>query len=473
MPYVKKKRSWKYILKHKTFRTRNLFSVICIILSIMTCFFLNVSKIIPSGTITLITLGLFLGNILGIIGINVHKKKPMKVLGAILLIICVITIGFTINYLIISKQFIRKLMSNQNSYNKTTYCVITNQKNEIKEEDITGDIITYTDLFNLEGSLKKLNSKYNVKASGENTIQDVLDKIYTNEYPLALVDYSLYEKFVTSIDYYPTADYKVLYTFDVYTKKKKNQEDKSNAYNIYIEVTNPSGLTDFHIIATINLKTNDILLTILPINSYLKTPKNQYDQLRYLKTYGPTIPRESIEETLGMKFDYSMSIQSKNLVNFFKTFDQIEYCGTRKEQTIYTAVLNPYEEVGEKVAIEDSCQDYSALEILTILKDEDKEKIEAIFNTLTEEMKDTSWIHIQEDLNRIANLMETDLSKEALEKLFKKTLNQNVKWNVEVQVLKGTTIKQPILQTYFTEESTLLKEESIKESVSKINEVLK
>ena len=123
---------------------------------------------------------------------------------------------------------------------------------------------------------------------------------------------------------------KKIYTLKV-TKKveMKNNANLGDTFNIYVSGIDTYGpvssvsRSDVNIIMTVNMKTNKILLTTTPRDSYVKIAdggNNEYDKLTHAGIYGVDSSIHTLENLYGIKLDYYARL---NFTSFLKLIDLI------------------------------------------------------------------------------------------------------------------------------------------------------
>lgn len=472
MSSERKRKSWKRIAKHKIFRKRNIISLLSIILTSITGIIMLSTNWIPKNYATNIWITLLALNIIGIISINVHKKAFIKGIGGFLLGGSILLSLIPYSYIITTNQFFQTASKQQASYDKTTYCLIKSIDNPIKEDALTGEVITYKVIFNKSGVMKKLNKKYPLKDKEYPTIENVMEQLKQDK-AIALMDYSLYEALIASNEVYHSAEYEILYKFDVYTKKEKENSNNKDKYNIYLETINPAGLIDFNWVISLNHKTKKALITIIPTNLNLPIYEKQSkkDWIGYQKTYGPSIPKKSIEQAFEINLDYTISINTNDLVSYINSYNGIEYCAENEYKTTTPSVLNLYESTTEVLTISASCENYNGLETIAILREQEEDSTIQIIQSILDQIKKTRILSYKENLDRWNQLAEMNLPKSSGEKIIKDII-ENTNWEINVQTIEANKTKQKIFQTNIERAGLEIAENKREQIRNEINKVL-
>ena len=187
----KKKKSWKRILKHKIFRSRNFGSIITAIFVSLFLVMLHSIDLLPIKYYIGITTFIMGLTILGIIFINVHKKRVLKIIGTILLILLGIISIIGIYYLSTTKSFMTDSFSKKITYEKITYYLIETKKEE--KQDIKGLVGTYKESIYLSNALEKLKNKYSLSDIAYDDIGTMFDQLINGTTQYSLLEKSSYE----------------------------------------------------------------------------------------------------------------------------------------------------------------------------------------------------------------------------------------------------------------------------------------
>ena len=367
----RKKKSFKKLLKHKTFRLRNIISLISVIISIIFVVFLGIMNVLPLKYYLLIIIGLLLVDIIGIIFINVHRKVILKLIGSIILIVSIIGSSVGLYFLSSTNNFLNNSFSNRSSYDKNTYYVVALKSNNLKQDDINGEISTYKETIYLDKAIEKLNKKYSVSEKSYEDIGLMVDSIYNNTDKFMLVEKSSYEIVLSISDKYKKDDFTILYEFDLYTKKKKNSNSNEEKFNIYIGGTDFAGLRDFNMIVSVNMKTHKALLTSIPRDYYIEVvgKNGRYDKLSFMSAYGPDTNKESLEKLFNIKIDYSVLVDTTSLVDVVDYVGGIEFCSDYEFTSSHALVKDTYNDAGSKLHVIKGCQHLDGIETLTVARE--------------------------------------------------------------------------------------------------------
>lgn len=433
---IKKKKNYKRIMKHKIFRIRNIFSLLMVIITLVFLIYLYNLNILPNKYLLLITVITIISNILSIIFINVHKKIWLKIIGYIIMTCIMIITSLGIFYLSSTNNFIKKSFDKKITYDKNTYYVVSLKSNNLKQQDIKGEIGTYKESVNLDKAIKKLNDKYSVKNKSYDDIGLLFDNLVNNTDKFILIEKSSYEIVLSINQNISKSDFDILYEFDIYTKKSNNNMNKDK-FNIYIGGKDDALLMDFNMIVTINMDTHTILLTSIPRDYYIEVygKDGRYDKLSFMAIYGNDVNKESLAMLFDTKIDYSIIVNTESLVQIVDYLDGIEFCSD------YDVWLGKFHLVK-------GCQTLNGEQALRLARERNafpgrdrvrQENCRQIILSIFKKMASTNTIlHYNETLNNLSSLYVTDIPKEVISSFVKEYLNDSNAWKIEEQAVDGT-----------------------------------
>jgi len=164
----------------------------------------------------------------------------------------------------------------------------------------------YKDTDNVSGSLwqiRKTNSEYLLIAEGN------------------------YEYLFESSNLLHKKDFKIIKEFTVSEIIQRNDKIK-DVYNIYIAGLDFTGIMrDFNMLVTVNTKTHQVVLTSIPRDYYIDVPAyNMKDTLMALGSLDSEVSRESLEKLFDIEIDYTVNLNTNNLVDVVDKLNGIEFC---------------------------------------------------------------------------------------------------------------------------------------------------
>lgn len=425
---------------------KNIFSLIVLIVIILittTIFDLNILpnkyiKLFIGGEIILYLLALFLYNL---------KHIAFVIIGILLYIISICGNLFGYYYLSKSNNYIDKNFAEETYTITTKYSLIGNINSNINSIDDLGDedIIDYYKYGrSVNNALKDLGDfNYNPTDTGFDALIDVM---YNNSY--FLVASASYDYIIESTNMLNKSDFKVIYEFDVNEKIKKNNT-VTDSYNIYINGLDYTGIMrDYNMIATVNTKTREVVLTSIPRDYYLYVPAyNMKDTLMCLGSLDSNISKEAIENLFNIKIDYTINFNTNSLVKIVDAINGVEFCSNYDFYTTHDLNYGSYEDKGNKLHVTKGCRTYNGIETLAIARERNafpgndrlrQENCRKIFINIVKKLASlTSLANYNSILESFDGLYTTDMNKDVITNLIKIGL-EDMNFKLTEQAVNGT-----------------------------------
>ena len=476
----RRKKSFKRIFRHKLFRTRNIFSLICILFTFAFLIFLIKTKILPYKYNICFIIILFIICLISIILINAHKKIVLRILGYILMSLCILFDFIGFYYVVNVDSFIDKKFHEENSYYKTNYYIIARKDKNYDEKDIKGSIGVYQESVYLDDAINRLQSKFSIKEVKIDDLNKLMDSLNNGLVNFALIDRTTYELLFVLSDSYSKVDYSVLYDLDLYTKKGKKKKALTNVYNIFIGLKDYYGVMDYSMILTLNMEKKEMLYTIVPSNYYFSVSNKMLkkDSFKYMDLDGENALISSLEDLLEINIDYSIIIDSNQLVPIINYFNGIKFCSDFQ----YTTTKNSFDTDSKTYMVKKGCERIYGKEALAIIREKDvysnsevirylnyKEITRGIVKSL---FKKKSLLHLNETMNLFNNLYDTDISKNVVLSFISEFISDSKNYISSYQLLTGNIGIDKVRFSNLYELVTYPDSNSIKDCVKSIKETM-
>ena len=160
--------------------------------------------------------------------------------------------------------FLDKAFDNTKKDNYITYYVVTYSDNTASNRNDINDTVYYVNNdSNISSAINTLKKYTKNDIVESNDIIDLFNKIAIKQTSFTLISNSSYEILFSNNSSLKKENYKILYQFRIKTENKvsENKNRSKEKFNIYISGTDFANLSDFNMIATINMNTHKILLT--------------------------------------------------------------------------------------------------------------------------------------------------------------------------------------------------------------------
>ena len=449
--------------KHKINKLLSLILIITTILSLLLSIALN---LLSNKYIVIYAIIIF---IINLININLKKKKRFALsnIYSTLILIILLPIMF----------FIIKTTNVRDSFNKNytiyNYDVIVLKDTKYKKlEDLKKKKISYYIEENdiLKDKLKTINKKINCKYKKENEKDKLYENLLNNETDAIILEDS-YLQILKENNEELENKIKIIHKFKI-LKKLNNKKEKTNItkepFNIYISGIDTYGKiesvsrSDVNMVVTVNPKTNQILLTSIPRDYYIKLheKKGYNDKLTHAGLYGIDMSINSIEDLLNIKINYYIKVNFTSIIDIVNTLNGVEvysdYDFTSMDGYKYKKGLNRVN--GEEAL--SFARERKAFPEGDRQRIKDQQHLfEALIKKCTSKNIITKYNSL---LNTINKEIMTNLEAKEITSLVKMQIINNKEWNISTNSLDG---KDSNNYTYSTPNQKLYVMEPNKESV--------
>lgn len=270
--------------------------------------------------------------IFGIILIKKKIKWKLKITFSIISILIMVVLSFGNKYMDSTINFFKKITQN-NLQTENYYVVVLKNSKYETTEDLKNKKIEYLNgIGSIDEAKKKLGEKLDYKEITTTMLSDLsedllnkkTDAIYLADYNKAMLDEDN-EEFKNNT--------KIIDTISL-TKEKKVESKEVNItdepFNIFISGIDTYGeissvaRSDVNILATVNPKTKQVLLTSIPRDYYVNLAGfNQKDKLTHAGMYGIDTSIGTIEELLDTKINYYVRVNFSTLTKLVDTLGGI------------------------------------------------------------------------------------------------------------------------------------------------------
>ncbi len=482
---------------------KNVYLDIYILLIISILFFLyvlihinilNLKFLIPI-ILVLIILGIVNGFFLINKKIKEKIKKVFSVISVILMILFIVVSIVLLNvYSSVQKMFSTK------SY--VEYSVIVNKDSSYKElKDVDKKIIGfYQDDKYHEKAWKKIDKKIDAESIGYSTIEDLENALLDNDIDALLImdsyldvlnndeDESTKEVDNNLKDF--KSNTRTIYKFKIEVDNSKKSKDinlEEGSFAIFISgqdsfesTVSEASRSDVNMLATINLKTKQILLISIPRDYYITiNGKGVNDKLTHISIYGSDTAANSLGDLLDVKVDYFVKF---NFTTFMKAIDYFLPLDVYSDYAFTTGVYD--QTIGNSYTFSQGYNHITsgemALQFVRARKnfaEGDRQRginqsrmLRAVINKAS---TPSILLKYNSILNSLRNTFLTNISDDSIIEIIKYILNHNGKFNISSYSLDGSDASR----TCYSSGSQLLyvmipKTETIEQAKIYIKDVL-
>ena len=421
-----------------------IFSILNLIFTILFLYDCIKLDVIPIKFLFLIIIILFLINF-GVLCLLKKKRKSLKGMGIFISVIFGLISILGIYYLNETNNFLTKAFNQNKNVYEYTYYLITTDKT-LEQVDQVG---YYKDSIYIDEAFNKLEK--NITKTVYEDLYKLFSDLNNKKISAILIQNSLYDFVLESSDSLSEENYQIIKTFNIEVEEViEAVPNEGDSFSVYIGGADFTGLyNDFNMIVTVNKTTHKILLTSTPRDFYVEIDGKGgvKDLLGYVGVWGINTSRKTLANLYDINIDYYLKINTKSLVGLVDTLGGIEFCSDLSYTTTHATILDSYDDSqGTKLNVTKGCKTYNGVEILTIARerkafvDGDRQRQKNcqqiminIFNKMIRVENLTNYTNI---LNAVSDLYTTNIPKELVTELAKKTLD-GAKWTIEQQSVTG------------------------------------
>ena len=384
--------------KRKQKTKKNIISIsLGILLLIITISFISLLKmlnVIPNKYYTYGTIIISIVTIVIEIFLFIKPKKIIfKIIKGISIFLSIILIGiysFGTYYLNKTMNFIENISIMREEI--TNYYIIVLDTSKYQEtSDLYGQTLGYFDKTDNQ-ILNKLKLDLTYKTT--NDINKLKDMLFNNEVESILITDIIKNKLEEdNVDF--TNNIRILETLEIKNKIEditKKVSIKNTPFNVLISGIdtygdiNQTSRNDVNIIATINPNTNEILLTSIPRDYYVKLhgTSGHKDKLTHASYYGINMAVKTIEDIFDTDINYYVKVNFSTVIDLVNELDGIDIYA---DQAVYLyGICNlkqGYNHVNGDCALAFARERYSYSDGDKHRGRNQQEVIKAIFNKVT------------------------------------------------------------------------------------------
>ena len=312
-----------------------LFKIIALVFIVITIiFYTSILKLdlLPNSYIVAFTIAEILFTLLVVIGLaKTHKTYKLNILSLIIVLLFSGVYLYVANYANATTEFLGNMFQEVKE-TEEYYVVVRNTSNYNSIEDIGGEKIY---AFQIENDVKEnVESKVDVIFETENSLTNLGTNLINNEISVILISSSQYSMLSEEIENFKD-NTKIIYKTNHEIKKSaevstanSNYTIEKGIFNVYISGIDTSGSinkvsrSDANIIATVNTKTNEVLLTSIPRDYYVTLHgKGAKDKLTHSGLYGINETVTTVEDLLDIDINYYIR------VNFTTVIELVDILG--------------------------------------------------------------------------------------------------------------------------------------------------
>ena len=482
--------------KHSKIKTTNknigklnminiIFKIIAFAFAIITIiFYTSILKLdlLPNNYIIVFTIAEIIFSLLMIIGLaKKHKTYKLNIFCLIIVLLLSGIYLYVSNYANATTEFLGNVFQEVKE-TEEYYVVVRSSSDYNNIEDIDGENVY---AFQIEDDVKEnIKNKADVFFDTEDSLTNLGNNLINNEINVILISSSQYSmlseeikdfKDNTKIIY--TANHEIKKTVEVNTEGSKYTIE-SGIFNVYISGIDTSGSinnvsrSDANIIATVNTKTHEVLLTSIPRDYYVTLhSKRAKDKLTHSGLYGINETVTTVEDLLDIDINYYVRVNFTTVIKLVDTLGGVNVYSDYDFNAQGYHFNEGYNYLNGEQALAFSRERHSFASGDNQRVKNQQAVIEAIIKKV---MNSTTILTKYTDiLESLEGSFQTNIEQKDISALVKSQLNDMSSWTIKNNALTGTGSYQPTYSIGSLESYVMLPDDdSIANAKDKIDDVM-
>lgn len=417
-------------------------------------FYISVIKLdlLPGIYVTIFTIAEIFFTLAMVVGLVKNHKTPK--LNIICLVIILLLSGvyiFVTNYTLATGDFLDTVFQ-ETTQTEEYYLVVKKDSQYEKIEDIKNQAVY---LFQAPDDAKQeVKNKVSINLKTQNSLTDLGKNLIDNKIKVIFISSVQYDILAEEIEGFK-ANTKILYTAKHEIKEAaKPTEDsgdniKNGIFNVYISGIDTSGnisnvaRSDANIIATINTKTHEVLLTSIPRDYYVTLHSyGAKDKLTHSGIYGVNETVKTVEDLLDIDINYYARVNFTTVIKLVDTLGGIDIQSDYSFSTVNDGGTKTYtfnkgiNHINGEEALAFSRERNSFADGDNQRVKNQQRVIEAIIKkVLNSNTLLTKYTNI---LNSLEGSFQTNIKQDEISTLVKGQLNDMSSWTIKNNSLTGT-----------------------------------
>lgn len=442
-----------------------IFSIVMIAATMYLLFNIIKLNVLPSKLLFLITIVFVLLDLIFILLLCFATK------GVVSKIICIIfalaiSLGSCLGGYYMSKTGgLLSSMTNVSKHSKNTISVVVKESSDMKKKtDLAGHSVGTLANINTTGSKKILkeltNSGISMEQKEFGSMTEMLESFYNGEVDSIVISESSRSQ-ITDIDAYKDFDNNTRVIYQ--TSYKVENTDKANAvsnitttpFNVLISGSDTrggfdeNGRSDVIMVATVNPKTNTVLLTSVPRDFYVTTAcdagdgcqQGALDKITHTGIHGTNTTKRTVEKLLGIEINYTFKVGFDTVTDLVDAVGGVDVTvepGYAVNGFLDLPSMSVHEGVNHlngRQALAYARERYAYTEGDRQRTKNQQQVLMGIVDKITSPAIVTNYASIMDSMS---DTFSTTMSNDEISSLIKYQLNKNPKWKMEQYMVNGT-----------------------------------
>lgn len=417
-------------------------------------FYISVIKLdlLPGIYITIFTIAEIFFTLAMTVGLIKNHKTPRLNIACLVIILLLSGVYiFVTNYTLATGDFLDTVFK-ETVQTEEYYVVVKKDSQYEKIEDIKNQNVY---LFQApEDVQQEIRNKGITIVNTRDNLTDLGNNLINNRVQAIFISSVQYDILAEEIENFKS-NTKILYTAKHEVKEIAKVEDKDSSYtiqngifNVYISGIDTSGnisnvaRSDANIIATINTKTHEVLLTSIPRDYYITLHSyGAKDKLTHTGIYGVNETIKTVEDLLDININYYVRVNFTTVIKLVDTLGGIDVYSDYEFNRDGYVFKKGYNHINGDAALVFSRERYSFADGDNQRVKNQQHVIEAIMKkVLNSKTLLTKYTSI---LNSLEGSFQTNIKQEEISTLIKGQLNDMSSWTIKNNALTGTGANNP------------------------------
>lgn len=437
-----------------------LLSVVLVISSFYLLYQVIRLNVLPSKFLFPLTIGVVVLDAIFILLLVYFSKNVVSKIVCIVLTLFICVASCMGGYYISKTQNVLSSITNVAKHAKNTVSVIVKESSSIKNKSQLNGVSVGSLRLNEQGSKKTLK-----ELSGEGIVLNqteydsmtaLLEAFYNGDVDSIIINESSRSQ-ILDIEAYSNFDSNTRVVYQTSYKVKNNDsatsvsDITSKPFNVLISGSDTrggfdeNGRSDVIMIATVNPKTQTILLTSVPRDFYVTTAcdagdgcmQGALDKITHTGIHGTNTTKRTVEQLLGIEINYTFKVGFDTVTKLVDTLGGVDVY-VEPGYAVHNEYINVKEGVnhlyGEE-ALEYARERYAYTEGD---RQRTKNQQQVLMGIVKEATKPSVITNYAAIMDTMANTFSTTMSNEEITDLIKYQLNNNPTWKMEQYMVDGT-----------------------------------
>lgn len=418
-------------------------------------FYISVIKLnlLPGIYVTIFTIAEIFFTLAMLMGLlKVHKTPKLNLICLIVILLLSGVYIFVTNYTLATGNFLNNVFQ-ETAQTEEYYVVVKKNSMYEKIEDIKNQNVY---LFQApEDVQQEIRNKGITIVNTRDNLTDLGNDLMSNKIDVIFISSIQYDILSEEIEKFKD-DTKIIYTAKHEIKKEVKDETNSGytvengVFNVYISGIDTSGnitnvaRSDANMVATINTKTHEVLLTSIPRDYYVTLHSyGAKDKLTHSGIYGVNETVKTIEDLLGIDIEYYVRVNFTTVTKLVDTLGGIDVYSDHDfvASTNKHHYVKGYNHVNGQQALAFSREREAFADGDNQRVKNQQKVIEAIMKkVLNSKTLLTKYTSI---LNSLEGSFQTNIKQDEISQLVKGQLNDMSSWTIKTNSLVGTGVNNP------------------------------